>query len=61
MKPTVSRLALTLPVVWLLVDAISNRSNALVQGCLLAIGLTYLLVNFMTDVAYRWISRRVRG
>ena len=40
----------------LVVDAISNRDYALVQGCLLSIGLTYVLVNLMTDVVYRWIN-----
>ena len=45
----------------LVVDAISNRDYALVQGCLLAIGLTYVLMNFLTDVAYRWINPRMRG
>jgi ABC-type dipeptide/oligopeptide/nickel transport system permease component len=45
----------------LTVDAISNRDYALVQGCLLAIGLTYVLVNFFTDVVYRWINPRMRG
>jgi peptide/nickel transport system permease protein len=45
----------------LVVDAISNRDYALVQGCLLAIGLTYVLVNFFTDVIYRWINPRMRG
>ena len=45
----------------LAVDAISNRDYALVQGCLLAIGLTYVLVNFFTDVVYRWINPRMRG
>ncbi len=45
----------------LVVDAISNRDYALVQGCLLAIGLTYVLVNFLTDVAYRWINPRMRA
>jgi len=44
----------------LVVDAISNRDYALVQGCLLAIGLTYVLVNLFTDVAYRWINPRMR-
>lgn len=44
----------------LVVDAISNRDYALVQGCLLAIGLTYVLVNFMTDVVYAWINPRMR-
>jgi len=45
----------------LVVDAISNRDYALVQGCLLSIGLTYVLVNLMTDVAYRWVNPRMRG
>jgi ABC-type dipeptide/oligopeptide/nickel transport system permease component len=45
----------------LTVSAISNRDYALVQGCLLSIGLTYVLVNFMTDVAYRWVNPRMRG
>jgi peptide/nickel transport system permease protein len=45
----------------LVVDAISNRDYALVQGCLLAIGLTYVLVNLLTDVVYRWINPRMRG
>jgi peptide/nickel transport system permease protein len=31
-----------------------------VQGCLLAIGLTYVLVNFFTDVVYQWINPRMR-
>ena len=44
----------------LVVDAISNRDYALVQGCLLSIGLTYVLVNFMTDVVYRWVNPRMR-
>ncbi len=45
----------------LTVSAISNRDYALVQGCLLAIGLTYVLVNFFTDVVYRWVNPRMRG
>jgi ABC-type dipeptide/oligopeptide/nickel transport system permease component len=45
----------------LVVDAISNRDYALVQGCLLAIGLTYVLVNFFTDVVYRFINPRMRA
>jgi ABC-type dipeptide/oligopeptide/nickel transport system permease component len=32
-----------------------------VQGCLLSIGLTYLLVNFCADVVYQWINPRMRG
>jgi peptide/nickel transport system permease protein len=45
----------------LTVSAISNRDYALVQGCLLSIGLTYVLVNLLTDVACRWINPRMRG
>lgn len=45
----------------LVVDAISNRDYALVQGCLLAIGLTYVLVNFLTDVVYRFVNPRMRS
>lgn len=44
----------------LTVSAISNRDYALVQGCLLSIGLTYVLVNLVTDVVYRWVNPRMR-
>jgi len=44
----------------LVVSAISNRDYALVQGCLLSIGLTYVLVNLLTDVVYRWVNPRMR-
>jgi len=45
----------------LVVDSISNRDYALVQGCLLSIGLTYVLVNLLTDLAYRWANPRMRA
>lgn len=44
----------------LVVTAISNRDYALVQGCLLSIGLTYVLVNLLTDAATRWANPRMR-
>jgi peptide/nickel transport system permease protein len=44
----------------LTVSAISNRDYALVQGCLLSIGLTYVLVNLLTDVVNRWVNPRGR-
>ena len=44
----------------LVVQAISNRDYALVQGCLLMIGLTYILVNLLTDVVYRWVNPRMQ-
>ncbi len=36
----------------LTLSAISNRDYALVQGCILAVGLTYVAVNLLTDIAY---------
>jgi ABC-type dipeptide/oligopeptide/nickel transport system permease component len=45
----------------LVVDAISNRDYALVQGCLLSIGLTYVLVNLLTDIVYRWVNPRMQS
>jgi ABC-type dipeptide/oligopeptide/nickel transport system permease component len=45
----------------LVVSAISSRDYALVQGCLLSIGLTYVLVNLLTDVLNRWVNPRMRG
>jgi len=45
----------------LVVSAISGRDYALVQGSLLAIGLTYVLVNLLTDLAYRLVNPRMRS
>jgi ABC-type dipeptide/oligopeptide/nickel transport system permease component len=44
----------------LTVDAISNRDYFVVQGCILAIGLTYVAVNFLTDVVYSVLNPRIR-
>jgi ABC-type dipeptide/oligopeptide/nickel transport system permease component len=44
----------------LTIDAISNRDYFVVQGCILAIGLTYVAVNFMTDVLYSVANPRIR-
>jgi ABC-type dipeptide/oligopeptide/nickel transport system permease component len=44
----------------LTLSAISNRDYALVQGCILAIGLTYVAVNLLTDVAYTFANPRMR-
>jgi len=32
-----------------------------VQGCLPSIRLTYVLVNLLTDVVYRWMNPGMRG
>jgi len=44
----------------LTVSAISNRDYALVQGCILAVGLTYVLVNLITDLLYTVANPRIR-
>src|ERR1700678_1010719 len=44
----------------LTIQAISNRDYYLVQGCILAIGLTYVAVNFLTDVLYSAVNPRIR-
>src|SRR5580698_2746996 len=43
------------------VSAIENRDYPLLQGCILAIGLTYVLVNLATDVMYMVINPRIRS
>ncbi len=44
----------------LTLSAISNRDYALVQGCILAVGLTYVAVNLLTDMAYTFANPRMR-
>jgi len=44
----------------LTIQAIGNRDYYLVQGCILAIGLTYVLVNFFTDLLYSVANPRIR-
>jgi peptide/nickel transport system permease protein len=45
----------------LTVSAISNRDYPLLQGCILAVGLTYVLVNLATDVLYMAVNPRIRS
>ena len=45
----------------LTVSAISNRDYPLLQGCILAVGLTYVLVNLATDVLYVVVNPRIRS
>ena len=44
----------------LTISAISNRDYPLVQGCILAIGVTYVLVNLLTDALYILANPRIR-
>jgi ABC-type dipeptide/oligopeptide/nickel transport system permease component len=45
----------------LILSAISNRDYALVQGCILAVGLTYVAVNLLTDSIYALADPRIRS
>ena len=44
----------------LTLSAVSNRDYPLVQGCILAIGVTYVIVNFCTDSLYAVADPRTR-
>jgi len=44
----------------LTIDAIQKRDYPLVQGCILLISLTYVLVNIATDVFYSVLDPRIR-
>ena len=44
----------------LTIQAIGNRDYYLVQGFILAIGLTYIAVNFLTDLLYSVANPRIR-
>ncbi|HEV3219240.1 MAG TPA: ABC transporter permease, partial [Candidatus Acidoferrales bacterium] len=44
----------------LTVQAISSRDYPLLQGCILVIALSYVLVNLLTDFLYAVIDPRVR-
>lgn len=44
----------------LTISAIANRDYYLVEGCILAIGLTYVAVNFFTDLLYSAVNPRIR-
>jgi peptide/nickel transport system permease protein len=44
----------------LLVESIEKRDYPVTQACVLVVALTYVLVNFVTDVLYTQIDPRVR-
>lgn len=44
----------------LMVEAIHRRDYPVVQGCVLLISLTYILVNTLTDFIYAWLDPRIR-
>ncbi|OGP53314.1 MAG: glutathione ABC transporter permease GsiC [Deltaproteobacteria bacterium RBG_13_52_11] len=44
----------------LLINAIESRDYPLVQGCVLFITLSYVLVNLLIDLLYGWADPRIR-
>jgi len=44
----------------LCVEAIQTRDYPVVQGCVLTIALSYVVVNFATDLVYAWANPRIR-
>ena len=44
----------------LTVQAISSRDYPLLQGCVLVISVSYVIVNLLTDLLYSFIDPRVR-
>jgi peptide/nickel transport system permease protein len=44
----------------LLIQAINFRDYPLVQGCILFISFTYVMVNLLTDLTYGWLDPRIR-
>ncbi len=45
----------------LTVEAIQRRDYPVVQGCILVVALSYVVVNTLTDLAYGWLDPRVRS
>jgi peptide/nickel transport system permease protein len=43
----------------LTVQAIQTRDYPLIEGCVLTLGISYLLVNFLADVCYRLADPRI--
>lgn len=44
----------------LLIQSISFRDYPMVQGCILLIAVTYVMVNLVTDLVYGWLDPRIR-
>jgi peptide/nickel transport system permease protein len=45
----------------LLIESIEKRDYPVTQACVLVVALTYVLINFVTDVMYRLADPRMRG
>jgi ABC-type dipeptide/oligopeptide/nickel transport system permease component len=44
----------------LLIQAINFRDYPLIQGCILFISFTYVMMNLLTDLSYGWLDPRIR-
>lgn len=44
----------------LVVDAIQRRDYPLVQGSILVVTVSYLLINLLVDILYAWVNPRIR-
>jgi len=44
----------------LTIESIQRRDYPVVQGCVLLISLSYVLINTLTDLAYGWLDPRIR-
>ena len=44
----------------LLIQAINFRDYPLIQGCILFISFTYVMMNLLTDLTYGWLDPRIR-
>ena len=45
----------------LLIESIQKRDYPLVQGCVLLVAVSYLLVNTTTDLLYQLLDPRIRA
>ncbi len=44
----------------LLIESIQKRDYPLVQGCVLLVAVSYLLINTITDLLYQLLDPRIR-
>jgi peptide/nickel transport system permease protein len=45
---------------WLMIDGIWSRDYAVVQGCILVIAISFVLINLVADLLYAFIDPRIR-
>jgi peptide/nickel transport system permease protein len=45
----------------LLVESIEKRDYPVTQACVLAVALSYVVINFITDIVYRIVDPRMRN